>query len=393
MGVVALYVAVILLAALFAKMAMLLRLDTARRAFVRKAPGDDSLEMIFVFLSFLTLFLFAALSVSGMDYEAYRQNWFLLSPQYSVRDYVTGEWAYMLLNRVVYVFTQDFRVFNAIFSALTLQLVYCTLYDLRKEVDYSWAVLVYGLMFYLPMFNTKRICLAAAIIFFGVRYLLRKEYWKYAVCIFVAAGVHRTALAIAVFFAAYLLRRWITDKRCYIPVIFLCGALAIAALETSSVWLPILTALAERYAGYFSVYDGIGLGILARYLLLFGLMVRWRYCAVVYWNRVSSKDENLWRIVMLSTCASMIFAFAGYVQPIFSRMSTYAMYSYVLFLPYLIRQWKTAYREQKKLHLEIKISAAVIAALLCFQFFDYANSTLVSSGLSTYTTIWGWQIG
>ncbi len=390
---VVLYVAVILTATAFAKLSMHFKLDRKARGFLRPLEPEGEPDRLLLALSFGVLFLLAAVSVSGTDYSNYRNNWFMKSTSFSFWDMVTGEWAYMLLNRAVYVFNQDFRVFIPIYTALTLGLVYWTLYDLRHRIDLAWAVLIFGAFYYLPMFNTKRICLAAAVLFFGLRYLLQKKHVPYLICILVAGGVHRTALIFLAVFAVYwAIGRWpLLSRYYYLPLIGFCSVATVLVFATYPLWFPILTAVAERYAKYLADFQGLGLGVPAQYALVFLVMIRWCYLGRARQETGALADdrEHMMRIAVAATCVSMVLAFTGYIHEIFTRMFAYSMYTYVLFIPWLVRRWKTRCADQKKLHPEIIATAAVLLAYVLFRFVDYAGGTLITSGLETYQTVWG----
>ncbi len=395
-GIVFLYVAVIVVATGFAKLATTVKWNKKALGGGCSINGTPNLNLLFVCLSFLTLFLFTALSTSGADYIAYSW-WYDESVELTYKEIFDLEWAYFLFNRIVRRCTPSFMAFNAIYSLVTLSFVYAAIYQLRDKVDFTWAVFIYAALFYLPMFNTKRICLAAALLFYAVACLFRKRYIQYGLVNILASGIHTSAILWLSFLIVYAFMTEKLFKRyiywIVIAFILLSGLLVI----TKDIWLKI--PLSERYEGYQAEFNGIGFGIIAKYGVLFFIFLRWLHVTGTHsLFKKDLREECLQRIILVSTGISMCFAFAGYVNQVFSRMQTYSMYSFVLFLPYLIKTWNerkynTLAWDNTRTREEISISKALIVAYVLFFFMDFVNASLVTSGLDTYVTIWGWTIG
>ncbi|MCD8014687.1 MAG: EpsG family protein [Lachnospiraceae bacterium] len=386
-----LYVAIILLATMFARLAVTTRMSFGRVDFELNKGTDGELNGICVFLSFMTLFLFTALSTSGTDYSSY-ERWFNQSVTYSWQEIFDSEWLYYIFNRVVHYFTSDFRIYIAVYSAVLLLLIYSGLVYLSDKIDFSWAVFVYAALFYLPMFNTKRICLAAALLFFAVRFLMEKRYFVYLLFIVLASGIHTASIFWLLFLLSYIFINERTYRDHKILVILAYVALAVALIATRNYWLNI--EISKRYEQYTTTFTGIGIGIILKYTVLIFLIVRWMNLSNFYYpdNAQETRTSAVWRMALISTGVSLVFSFSGYVNQVFSRMQTYTMYSYVVFLPFLIREWKTQDYDGE-LSSEVSITKAVIVLYVIFLFFDFANNQMSTSGLDIYTTIWGWSLG
>ncbi len=376
-----------MLATGFASLATKVRVYCGQRDLSFKKPTGN-LNRIFYFASYLTLALFTALSTSGTDYNAY-ERWFHQSQTMTWTEIFQQEWLYYGFNRLVHYFTSDYRIFIVIFSFVTVGLIYSTLYYLSDYIDFSFAVFVYAAIFYLPIFNTKRICLAAAILFFAVRFLIEKKYIKYLIAIILAMGVHTTAILWLFFLVSYFVVGNKLYKNHKLLVALMYVALATVLIIFRSSWMSIAVSLSDRYVQYNDVFYGIGFGIILRYLFLFYFLIRWGRLVS---NTNLEIDNSVWKISMVSTSVSMVFAFLGYVNQILTRMSTYSTYSFVLFLPFLIRLWKDE-DISKKFSAEIRISKVLIILYIIIYMLDVMNSNIQTGGLDIYSTIWGWQIG
>ncbi len=393
-GVVFLYVAVILLATAFAKLATVVKWK--RKAEHRAENEEGKLNLVFVALSFLTLFLFVALSTSGQDYIPYA-NWFSTCVDQSYKVIFKQEWIYTFFNRFVRLFTDDFRIFNALYAAVVLLLVYGGLYSLRDKIDFAWAIFIYGLLFYLPIFNIKRICLAAALLFCAVICLFKKRYVLYVLINLLTWKIHTSSLLWLSFFVVYLILQEKLYRRYRYWIVGIFLLLASTLIWTRDIWMKI--PLSDRYDHYAEEFDGIGLGVLIKYGVLFALQLRWMYhteqCRLL---DKDARENTLWRIVFTATGISLCFAFAGYVNPVFTRMQTYSTYSFLLFLPYVIkvineRKYSPLTVEKGITGWEKPLTKALILGYVLFFFMDYVSVTLAAEGLATYTTIWGWTIG
>ncbi len=378
------YFVMIILATGFAYLATRVRFVKNPVGMMCGGKSKNQLNTFFVGMSFLTLFFVVAFSTSGTDYHRY-ERWFLNDSQEPLAAIFQSEWAYLLFNRFVHYFTSDFRVYVVIYSAVVLYLVYSTLVKYADKINFSWAVFIYGTQFYLPMCSAKRSTLAAVLVFYLIRYLIEKKYIKYIVGIIIASAIHTSALLWMFFFLAYIAIKENLYKRH--KIVLIMGFIAISALliATRDYWITL--GLSERYEQYGVSFSGIGLGLVLKFSLLFFLCVRWGI------KRGEPGDtSDYWRIGIISSCVSLVYAIAGYTNQVFTRMNIYSMYSFVFFVPFLVMYWKKSESNVGNVKMEIALTKVVLIAYMIFMYIDYANGTMLTSGLGTYETIWGWSI-
>lgn len=103
-----------------------------------------------------------------------------------------GEQGYILLNIVMSWFTANRYVFILVFTLI----VYTCLYQsLRRYcANYPYAVMIFlGLWFYFS-FTYLRQVLGATIVWLGIRYILKRQLWKFLIVWFIAYKIHKSAL-------------------------------------------------------------------------------------------------------------------------------------------------------------------------------------------------------
>lgn len=103
------------------------------------------------------------------------------------------EYLYSFLNNIL-----AFLDFNpqSIIMVTSFLIIYLALSQIIKEspMPILSILLYYCLGFYWSSFNTIRYCAAAAICFYSIRYIEKRELKKYLACMFAAVGFHYTAL-------------------------------------------------------------------------------------------------------------------------------------------------------------------------------------------------------
>ena len=153
--------------------------------------GDKVASVFGVSLSFSVLFLIAALRYGiGTDY------WFRYAPlfeQVQHGEVVGQEIGYVLLNRAVGLFTNDYQGIFVVTSLLTVGLFYR--FFLRMSINPALSVFIYAFGgFYLEDFNLVKQGLAIAILVNTFEFALRKKHLAFVAATFVAASFHASAL-------------------------------------------------------------------------------------------------------------------------------------------------------------------------------------------------------
>ena len=109
-----------------------------------------------------------------------------------------GYYVYMLLFRVLGVGFWPFFIFT---KTVIFLVIYKTIFDFCKESGYV------ALMYFLPLSgmyllidNPMRNCIAIAIFIVAVRFVIEHQFWKFLLCMLLAASFHFSALIIILFY-------------------------------------------------------------------------------------------------------------------------------------------------------------------------------------------------
>src|SRR5699024_9565708 len=169
-----------------------------RISYNKKLPNS-----IYIIPSFMLLFIISAFRGDFMvDYNNYVEIFDtinLLSFVDSFKSGINIEFGYILLNRVIGIFTNN-PVY--LFAVTTLIILYGFYHQFNR---YSVNIWLSVLMFatagsYYASFNITRQILAVAIVFIGSKYLYERKFFKYMLFVFLAFLFHKSALIMIPFY-------------------------------------------------------------------------------------------------------------------------------------------------------------------------------------------------
>lgn len=155
---------------------------------------------LMVYVSFLALFVGMSDMFGGYDRYIYGEVFDSIADTTTMggdygrafADFFPSEQGYILLNIVLSWFTANRYVFILVFTIL----VYTCLYQsLRRYCDnYPYAVMLFlGLWFFFS-FTYLRQVLGATVAWLGIRYIFRRQLWKFLIVWFIAYKIHKSAL-------------------------------------------------------------------------------------------------------------------------------------------------------------------------------------------------------
>lgn len=194
------------------------------------------------FIIFLSLWLIAGLrnnvGTDFINYKIYFDNLKYYSLQYPY--YEKG---YYVINYVVNYFTYNYQYIFLVTSFITIYLITKTL----KKYSHSYMLSIFlfvTMFFYYNSFNLVRQYLVVAILFYSIKYILNKNFYKFLTAIIIASFFHITALIMLPFY--WLLRKKISN-------------LMYLLMFVTSVFLSLFTTnivnLVASVFGKFSVYN------------------------------------------------------------------------------------------------------------------------------------------
>jgi hypothetical protein len=177
---------------------------------------------------------------TGTDWILYR-DYFLNS---SKEKWMAFEPGYVLFNQVIHLFSDNYTVF-LIFLAFLIYSLY-----LKSITSIALYPLITCLLFYCAFvgyMGMNRQHVALAICLYSFRYVISKEFWKFSLCVLLAALFHRTA---SIFFVVYFLNRSIPAR------IFLLSLIVVYLLNPVIAGLvkPLISVMPSTIAFKLSEY-------------------------------------------------------------------------------------------------------------------------------------------
>ncbi len=260
------------------------------------------------------------------------------------------EIGWFFLNYLVKITTGSYRVLLLTVSALTLFFVRKSIEDVSRNKNLSLLLFV-ALYFYFESFNIMRQILAASVVLYATKYIIRQDFKRYLFWVLLAATVHTSAIVMLIMYAA---PRWKIGK----VVVIGCVALSfIAGPFLFRLFSSILSRISvygfyldrEAYlkeSGYFSFNL-----LLQSLVFLFILLV----------NADTSREYNLLiNLFFIGTMISNILAFL----PVFARMGIFFKVSGIFLLANLKSRLVPRRARTLSLYSVVLIEIAACAIML-----------------------------
>lgn len=260
---------------------------------------------------------------------------------------------YMLLNYTVSRFTDNAHWFYFVLALLINYLVFRGIYSCKDEIDISLAMLVFYFLFYNNTLNLLRQSLAIAIIISGFKFVKRKQFIKYFICVTVAFLTHSTAfVGIAVYFLYH------SYKMKYSKLIRLgisAGLLGVALFYQSILNIAIkLGFLGTRYSFYVLDYESGG-----RLIRIFLFCLPWIIYFFIVYKKAYSHDGYAQFWILILTCSSMM-TLIMFSNSAALRIAYFFDYFFILMIPWIAER----YRIKEKQHRNINLTFILITIYL-----------------------------
>ncbi|MGN1344545.1 MAG: EpsG family protein [Traorella sp.] len=118
--------------------------------------------------------------------------------------YVTREYAYYFIGGTIYKVFHQYSLVFMFYGFLIYSLVFFRLWDFRKSIDLGIAGFLFVLNYFGGTMNGIRQFVAIAIIFYGTRYLGKREYLKYIGFVLLAFMFHISSCVAYIFPLFYI---------------------------------------------------------------------------------------------------------------------------------------------------------------------------------------------
>jgi len=256
-----------------------------------------------------------------------------------------------------------------IMNFLTTYFVYKGIYRFREHVSMPLGMLVYYFMLYNVSLNLMRQLLAAAIVFYSINFIVKKDLKKYVFCMVCAILIHQSAI-IGVFF--YILHQYLTSKVDKgISFIKQCSIIAVSIgfiILYSKIILFLVEAgvLTNRYIGYIGE-GGVGFSInslikRAPYLILI-LSNFPRYCKRNAYNKY--------------------FVYLMIIELVVTQLSSVSIYAYRLSIYFLFINILTI-PQITNIFTEKSVKTIIIIVLVLYLLSYWFYGFIYIGGESTY---------
>lgn len=286
-----------------------------------RTRGDVTVSTIGVVVSFLILFLIAALRYGiGTDY------WFRYAPLFDQIQYgnVDGqEVGYLYLNKVVAYITSDYQGIFVATSLLTVGLFYR--FFLRMSINPALSVFIYAFGgFYLEDFNLVKQGLAIAIVLNSIEYALRKKHLTFITLTLLAASFHVSAL---VWFAIWPFM-WVRLRQ-WVRIALSLAIIGVVLLMPGTAPL-LVDEFAPEYAWYFVSNYGVTRSINAVVVIVaIGAFV----FTLVKVGRSGRGDRYADSIINVFAVSTAVLVATMTIAYLFSRLNYYFDPAQIIALP------------------------------------------------------------
>ena len=185
----------------------------------------DSKKILF-FVAALMIIMAGGRQDVGADFPVYSRMYYIGFPNYTTYADVLDkalfrpnsmeiEWLYVLLNKVMFDFGMPFFVVTFIMATGSVLLQLNT-FNKFSELPVLSMLFYFMAIYFFTDSGQMRQGMGTAICVFSVRYIVRREVWKYLICVFIALGMHKSTV---IFIPTYWLAVLPLTGKQWIPIL------------------------------------------------------------------------------------------------------------------------------------------------------------------------------
>lgn len=250
-----------------------------------------------------------------------------------------------LANIFIFFFENNYRVFFSFIGVITLILIYNEIWKNSKKPVFSLFI-YFSLCLYYQIFNQMRQMLAISVVFYALRFIRNKNIWKYVFCIIIASTLHNTAIiALPIGILPYIK----LTKKTYIFY-------GIIMVIIWFLYSKIVSILGGTYYG--SVYfDNLQYDISFKMSTILNLLLRimMMVTCIFFYNKnkkndiIAQKkkdlDDDFNTTLIQMTIICTIIQLLAIKSYIFARLTTYYFIAYIILIPNIFENMKSAWRK------------------------------------------------
>lgn len=234
------YYIVVLLSSFFALLAQI---------FAQNKNEEFKLNKLFYFLSFCILFFYLGFRNFGIGIDDYTYDYIFQNVSNSnVLTYFINsgmEPGYLILNKIIGLFTKDFQVVICVCAFISLLFIYKGMVYERKHVNYFLSFFLFGTIVYPYFFGIIRLSLALSIIFYAYTFFFEKKYKYYTLFVLLASIFHYSSLVMLLLLI--LPKKELSTSLLRKAYLYLIVLLPFAFYLVSKIVVPLLNS---RYSNY-----------------------------------------------------------------------------------------------------------------------------------------------
>lgn len=288
-------------------------------------------KILYVCVCFLQLYLISSVRyLVGGDYSMYTEGFFSMVVDtarygfFETLSYKDWEIGYILLNKIIGLFTADYKIFIMVISIFPLIGPAYLIARYSKNAFISVFLYVNLYLFYLDM-NFVRQAIAMSIICFAYGFLVEKKFWRFLLLVVIASLFHFTVLYMIPVFVVCLLK---VNTRTLL--LYLFGLLFYYILSDGLLNI-VLANFHTEYSGSIFIENGVYI-IYAFYpLLICAAMVVLSY----YLKNIPPQLHTLIHLTLLMGFWQIVMT----KHALFERFSYYTMLFVILAVPEAIREF------------------------------------------------------
>ena len=276
-------------------------------------------------------------------------------------DEAWGDSGYILLNKFVQLFTNDYSGIFLLTSIIFCVLIFLSIYENSLDIQLSIILLVCT-GYYFCFLNGIRQMLTVAIFMYAIKYILKNDFKRYFLLIILASFIHLSAL---IYIPVYFIRNVKLNK--YKMLIAIIATFASAKIAKG---LILKLILLTKYSWYInSVYDTQKQGYV---IILLNLII---FIFAIIYYKYNDMKNNLF--INLQFLAVLVSAFIGEIPSANRILWNFAIASIILIPNTITKEHNRSAR--------IFIKTAVV--ILYLVYFYYTVGINNSNNVLPYRTI------
>ena len=175
-----------------------------------------------------------------------------------------NEWFWRWITNVMSGVGIPYWVYFSLWAFVQIFFLFYTIKDKRYLFPYVSFFLIIGNVF-LPMMNTIRFMVAAAIFLYATKYIINKSFIKYLCCILIASLFHKTAIALILFYPFLIISHRFCLNRIK-QFLLLCIFCVLMVFEETT--FNIISYFFSKAIDFFNYQQGYNYSITSKFELI-----------------------------------------------------------------------------------------------------------------------------